>query len=76
MTDKVVEAVAQAICKDLWAKGLIDMSLPPEDFLIPAKVTATVAITAYLEALKEEGKQIISERDIQNLLNNRKIYEG
>lgn len=76
MTNKTVEDVALAICKDLWAKGLIDMESPPEAFLIPAKITATVAIAAYLKALEEEGKRIISEHDIQELITNRRVYEG
>ncbi|KKL92625.1 hypothetical protein LCGC14_1882790 [marine sediment metagenome] len=51
----IQEKVARAICKDLWAKGLIDMESPPEAFLIPATLTAAVAITAFLEAAAEQG---------------------
>ena len=51
----IQEKVARAICKDLWAKGLIDMESPPEAFLIPATATATAAITAFLEAAAEQG---------------------
>ena len=51
----IQEKVALAICKDLWAKGLIDMELPPEDFLLPATVTAYAAITTFLKAAAEQG---------------------
>ena len=49
----MIEKMARAICKDLWGKGLIDMELPPEDFLIPAKLTAFVAIEAMREPTLE-----------------------
>ncbi len=49
------EIVARAIWQDLWAKGLIDMELPPKHFLIPASVTADAAITAFLVAAAEQG---------------------
>ena len=76
MTDRIVKAVALAICKDLQEKGLIDMELPPEHFLIPAYLTATRAIDAFLKALEAEGKRFISEHDLQELITNRKVYEG
>ncbi len=55
MMSDIQEKVALAICKDLWAKGLIDMESPPEAFLIPAYVTADAAITAFLEAAADKG---------------------
>ena len=56
----IQKKVARAICKDLWAKGLIDMELPPEHFLIPVMVTANVAIVAFLEAAAEPDERGVS----------------
>ncbi len=33
-------------------------------------------ITSYLKVLESEGKRIISEHDLQELVTNRKVYEG
>ena len=82
MTDEVLEAVTRAICRSRYGDTCIALKQP--DGTTRCGCTrwamhtrdASVAITSYLEALKEEGKQIISERDIQNLISNRKIYEG
>ena len=89
MTDKVVEAVSQAICKSgkfetgegTCAFVCMDQlgearKRPCSHALVIHHKLADIVIIAYLKALKEEGKQIISERDIQNLMENRKIYEG
>ena len=51
----IIEKVALAICEDLWAKGMIDMELPPKHFLIPATLTARAAVEAFLEAAAEQG---------------------
>ena len=89
MTDKVLEAVSLAICKSgkfetgegTCAFVCMDQlgearKGPCRHALVIHHKLANDIIMSYLEALKEEGKQIISERDIQNLIENRNIYEG
>lgn len=80
MTDKVVEAAAiQAVAIAISKVRLIRHDSEKQfvaGLWAHSVQEAEAAITAYLKALKEEGKHVMSERDIQNLLDNRKIYEG
>ncbi len=74
MTDATVEAVAQAIALKDPRKSLdIDDCVRIQDRHYQM---ATAAIAAYLKALEEEGKRVISESNLQELVTNRNIYEG
>ncbi len=77
MTDKTVEAVARAIleARDIVMIGLPDKALwlaYPRD---KALKEAQGAIDAYLKALVKEGKRVISEHDLQELVTDRMVKE-
>ena len=89
MTNETLEAVAQAICKSgkfetgegtcsfVCMDQLGDARRGPcsHAFRIHNKLANDI-ITAYLKALEKEGKRVISESNLQELVTNRSIYEG
>ncbi len=86
---KDLEAVTQAICKSgkfetgegtcafvcMDQLGDARQGLCSHALGIHNKLAKDV-ITAYLKVLEEEGKRVISEHDLQELVTNRKVYEG
>ena len=79
MTDATVEAVARAICRARMIREAGEEEFEEQfvEGLWPrCAVEAEAAITAYLKALEEEGKRVISESNLQELVTNRNIYEG
>ena len=86
---KTLEAVTRAICKSgrfetgegtcafVCMDQLGDARKRPcvHALRIHSKLAQAV-ITAYLEVLEKEGKRIVSEHDLQELITNRKVYEG
>ena len=89
MTNETLEAVAQAICKSgKFETGEGTCSFVCMDQLGDARrgpcshalgihnKLANNIIAAHLEALEKEGKRVISEHDLQELVTNRKVYEG
>ena len=92
MTDTTVEAVARAFCFAEYAHTGRDGEMVLEQgcsckieadcFEINGYLReemlgqAQAAISTYLKALEKEGKRIISEHDLQELVTNRQVYEG
>ncbi len=89
MTDKTIEAVAQAICKSgkletgegtcafVCMDQLGDARKRPCSHVLSIhSEMANAVIAAHLKALEKEGKRVMSEHDIQELTTSRKVYEG
>ncbi len=86
---KALEAVTQAICKSgkletgegtcafVCMDQLGDARQGPcSHALMIHNNMAKDVITAYLKVLESEGKRIISESNLQEMITNRKLYEG
>ena len=79
MTDATVEAVARAITKARLIRESGEEEFEEqfvEGLWVRCEEEAEAAITAYLKALEAEGKCVISESNLQELVTNRSIYEG
>ena len=77
-TDETIEVVAQAIYASDHS-GACDHKVWENMRQVDCELyrkNAAAAITTYQTVLKEGGKQIISEHDLQELMTNRNVYEG
>ncbi len=92
MTDTTIEAAARAHCfadcihtredGEIVFERACACSTEADCFEINGSLReemlgqAQAAIAAYLKVLESEGKRVISEHDLQELVTSRKLYEG